>query len=467
MIARLCIGICIIAGLTGAGAFAEMPQYELAYRVDGPFGGDYFGWALSRVGDVNNDGQDDLVVGAPGWGGGSCPSRVYLVAQTLQGCTTLARIDDLGGNKRLGGSVSGLSDMNGDGRPDYAAGASRGEYVVWADGADRTVGGAASTHPAVLATAYGGSDTHYFGRTVIGLSNGQLLESSRPDVSGVGTSGIWYTPALGGGVEVKLKIQARYGGRNGDPAIRNVGDIVGNDGMDDFLLATDDGGPGSSRGRVSLVSGAVSATGTALLADIETRHFDGPADETVLGDLSGLGQHPMATAGDFTGDGVMDFVFTAIRPHGGTGAAYFYDGATQQMLWELPRPAGVTRLMSNVENVGDVDGDGKADIAVSVWDSGDMSTVLFYSPVLQQYIGSIGGERVRDQFGRSVLSLGDLNGDGLGDFAIGAPGIPLDAIDIGSFYVYQSIPEPATLSLLALSGFAVMRRRRRKRRDRK
>jgi len=441
--------------LAGQPVLGQMAPYNLAYRLDGEFEGDRFAWSASRIGDVTGDGQHDLVIGAPGWGGEGCPSRVYLIGQTTFGATTLARIDD-GGNRQLGYSVCGLSDVNGDGVPDYAAGATFGEYVVWADGSDRTVWGTVSSHPAVIDVAYGPSDTHYFGRSVAGLSNGQLVEASRPSVGGVGTSAIWFVPG-GGGVQVKLKIKAQHNWRN-DPVVLNVGDQVGHDGIDDFLLATDD--VGTSAGRVSLVSGAIANTGTALLKDIEYCHFDGPATETVIGDVSGYGNKPLATAGDFTGDGVMDYLFTGSRAHGWTGAAYFYDGSTQQMLWEIPRPDGVVRTWYSVENVGDVNGDGKDDIAIMMEKSGQADIVYFYSPSDRQYIGSLSGQSANDLFGISILALGDLNGDSFGDFGIGAPFADFGGENAGSFYVYMSVPEPATLSLLALGVGAVWLKRR-------
>lgn len=447
----------LIAVMASAGiAQGDLPGYQLAYRIDSQTGFECFGFSQARVADVSGDGKPDLVVGCPGAGYGNSTGHVFLMQLSQNGLTTLSRIDALSGNNRLGSSVCGLTDVNGDGIPDYASGAPSGQFVVWGSGANRTVGGSVSSHPGVIANVPYSTDVYYFGTSLAGLSNGQLVEASRPQTGGTGACAIWYKPS-GGGVQVKLKIQAQESWRN-DPVVLNVGDQVGHDGIDDFLIATDD--CNSSAGRVSLVSGALTNTGMVLLKDIESCHFDGPATETVIGDISGYGYKPLATAGDFTGDGVMDYVFTASRSHSWTGAAYLYDGATHQMLWEIPRPTGVVRTWYSVENVGDIDRDGKDDLAIMMEKSGQTDEVYFYSPAKQQYIGYLDGQSANDNFGFSIQTLGDINGDGQPDFAIGAPRADFTGTDTGSLYVYTSVPEPTALGLLGLGGLALIRRRK-------
>jgi hypothetical protein len=132
------------------------------------------------------------------------------------------------------------------------------------------------------------------------------------------------------------------------------------------------------------------------------------------------------------------------------------------MLWELPRPGGVTQWNSNVEDVGDIDGDGRDDIAVWATLTGNMGAVYLDSPAKKAYLGSITGESAGDLFGRSVLALGDVNGDGLGDFCIGAPSADLSSTDAGALYVFASVPEPSTLVMLltlAIGGLLWWRRR--------
>jgi len=173
----------------------------------------------------------------------------------------------------------------------------------------------------------------------------------------------------------------------------------------------------------------------------------------------------MAAIQDVTGDGRPDFAVGGAHPIAlpavaTAGAVYFYDGVTGGFLWELSKPAFIEGAFgAMVENVGDVDGDGHDDIAIGSRSAAELGEVVFYSPWTRQTIGTLEGESAGDWFGRTIVALGDLNGDGLGDFGIGAPYADHAGTDSGSYYVYLS-PEPATLSLLALGGLALVRRRR-------
>ncbi|MFG0320286.1 MAG: hypothetical protein ACF8XB_23635, partial [Planctomycetota bacterium JB042] len=77
------------------------------------------GAALARVGDVDQDGFDDLAVGAPD--AGSSVGGVALVSSA-----TGARILAVAGGTplgRLGAAVVAIDDLTSDGRPDLAVGA--------------------------------------------------------------------------------------------------------------------------------------------------------------------------------------------------------------------------------------------------------------------------------------------------------------------------------------------------------
>lgn len=81
-----------------------------------------FGFALARAGDVNGDGRDELLVGAPfESGGGTTRGRAYLfTSSSTSPLLTFSGGEDLG---LFGASVDTAGDMNRDGFFDIAIGA--------------------------------------------------------------------------------------------------------------------------------------------------------------------------------------------------------------------------------------------------------------------------------------------------------------------------------------------------------
>jgi hypothetical protein len=73
---------------------------------------------VANVGDVNGDGYDDFVVGAPG----GKYARLYLGGPTLNTTRYIKLAGDQPGS-RFGWSVAGGGDLNGDGYPDIVIGA--------------------------------------------------------------------------------------------------------------------------------------------------------------------------------------------------------------------------------------------------------------------------------------------------------------------------------------------------------
>ena len=144
--------------------------------------------ALGAAGDVDADGYDDVLLGAPGHdSGGTDAGRVYLVAgSSTVRLTTWATFDGEYGDS-VGAAVRGVGDVDADGYDDFgvgayghdSGGASAGAAFVFMGGVSLASGLATDADHGWLGTAAG----DYAGAPVVGLRdvNGDGL----PDI-GVG-----------------------------------------------------------------------------------------------------------------------------------------------------------------------------------------------------------------------------------------------------------------------------------------
>ncbi len=176
----------------GGATVHTMPQLSLN-GPDGAYGG--FGWAVSGAGDVNHDGFDDVLVGAPcaRWeraeaGYPHCgPGMAYVFngRASMQSTTAALAITGLGDEgSQFGCSTSGAGDVNGDGIADIVVGA----YAVDSfHGGAYVYPGSGGGLPSVpIVTLRGTTNTaEQFGWSVASRESGAGGEGSRPQASGV------------------------------------------------------------------------------------------------------------------------------------------------------------------------------------------------------------------------------------------------------------------------------------------
>ncbi len=386
--------------------------------------GDNSGISISNIGDVNGDGKADFIIGA--WhaspGGRSGAGSAYLVfggswlmgnatleLSTLNG-TTGVRINGVSANDETGRSVSSAGDVNGDGMSDFLIGAP--------------------------AASPGGSAYLVFGGSWL-MSNPTLELSTLNGTTGVRINGVSSFDGTGFSVSV-------------------AGDVNG-DGKSDFLIGAPVASPGSitHAGSAYLVFGGSWLMGNPTL---ELSTLNGTTGVRINGvsanDETG---YSVSSVGDVNGDGKSDFLIGASYASPGgrsnAGSAYLIYGGPWLIgnsTLELATLNGTTGVRLNgvssadltglsVSSAGDVNSDGKADFiigAIAASPGGRSSAGSAYlvfggswlmgNPTLELSTlnGTTGvrinGVSANDQTGFSISSAGDVTGDGMSDFLIGA-----------------------------------------------
>ena len=428
----------VLALACAATALAALPQQngevDLATGANGELKGGGQSNALTGVlagaGDVNGDGQSDLAV-LTATGGGTVADVVFNpggVMAASGGVPNGFRITAPGASLT---SVARAGDVNGDRLSDLIVGASA------ADG-DRgrawVVFGKAATTPVDL-----------------GVAN------------------------FGGYAITTSEATARLGA-----AVGGGGDVNG-DGLSDVIA----GAPGANgtRGAAYVVFGRTTQNpaDTQALAAGGIR-IDGDGAQQALAGAN------VAILGDSTGDGKAEFAVGApqwdVNSATDAGTVFVFHGraiagATTLSVSNLPPgpnsdgfriegPAAGAAL-SPVTTAGDVNGDGKAEIAVGApFDprvapqSGSVSVVFGKAdgaPVALAQLGDKGRTYTNnggEQLGTDVRGAFDVNGDGVPDIVAGAPGAdPKGLVNAGRAYVLFGRTGTAPVSTTELGSAGI------------
>src|SRR5688572_31625780 len=174
-----------------------------------------------------------------------------------------------------------------------------------------------------------------------------------------------------------------------------------------------------SGSRPTLTSIAAACSALAGSAGAQTQVFHLPARVTD----EGLGAS-VDFVGDVDGDGIDDFVAGAPNhPPASSGKAYLCSGADRSVLLSWLPPIDDGSFGYPVSAAGDVDLDGVPDVLVGApYIQGLRGRVWVYSGLDGSTIYEYTGEVPNSVLGKSVAELGDVDGDGWPDFAIGATG---------------------------------------------
>lgn len=401
-----------------AAALGQAPLHDLS----GP-AGDEVGTALAATGDLDGDGQPDLVVGAPEADGGAPGSGRVHVYSGKTGWI-VRTLDGESSGDRFGHSVASLGDLDGDGVDDLVVGAPGYDQFLLGDrGAVYVFSGGTG---AQLWKFVGGSGGNRFGSAVAGA--GDVDGDGTPDVAfsgpnvtvGGGGSNQGYVAVYSGATFTFLR---QWSGTATNEELGHslaAGSDVTGDGVPDLIA----GAPYwdntlfliGDAGRVRVLSGAASSTVvTTLSGNTASGRFG--ASVAFVPDADGDGRDEIAV-------GEPGFAL----PVANAGRAMVFAPPSYSTLLTVGS-SFADRVGSAVAGVNDVDGDGRGDLIVGAtgYDnppSTDAGVVRVYSVFSQSELGGFAhvGYNSDALMGSAVAAGPDINLDGAPEVLGGAPG---------------------------------------------
>ncbi len=459
LISLLFLALALVAGRPLALSLASVRQLVADWIYSGSANGDEVGRAVATAGDVDGDGYDDLAVGAPGQGSPEF-YKEGIVSVFYGGAGGLGDLPDwqAGGGQRaarFGHALAAAGDLDDDGYDDLVVGAPDYNNGITKAGAALVFYGSAAGLPPTPSWSYVSPQREAnLGNAVAG--GGDLDGDGYDDLI---VASRWYSDTLSKEGSVLVFYGSQYGlsampdvmlvgGQAGATLGNDVaagGDVNG-DGYDDLLA----GAP--------LYNYEETDEGAVFLYFGGPQGLDSTADWTAYGPEAGAWFGAAVTwAGDANKDGYDDLVVGAPgdRYRVLSGALYVYYGSATGPGAQPNAVITVGQINSglgtSLARAGDMNNDGYGDVLAGAYSMEDdhraegAALVYFGSPTgLQRTPGWVGwGEKADAAYGSAVGPAGLANSTEFRSIAVGAPLYKLDdKTPLGRAFVYYGPLEP-------------------------
>jgi len=412
---------------------------SVLYTVEGKQEGERFGTSLLLVDDIDNDHIAELVVGAP-----ECDcsqnvnsGRIYL----LSGATgvVIARIDGKQEGESFGFSLASAGDLSGNDVMEILVGSPNADGPAGFDCGRITIFGLDGRR-LMSATGEAPGDRFGYCSAAIGPSASDetwFIAVSAPwhNSGGLMSAGRVYIFSVPSGL-LLTKISGTHADDLLGKTLCSSGDYSG-DGVLDLVVGIPgfDGAAGVNSGKINALNGASGK----LLASLE-----GEASRDQFGSA-------LCALSDINGD-LCDELLVG-SPYYDTsygtnnGRVYVIDGAMAAPQYVLDASGEGDLFGTSVASIGDVSGDGKADILVGApshdrpLGNSDTGRIHVYSGAAADEIDRVDGDFGGDQFGYTVDGArADFNNDGRADFLIAAIGYnDANGAGIGQVCIHSAV----------------------------
>ncbi len=273
--------------------------------------------------------------------------------------------------------------------------------------------------------------------------DGLAVGANEYNVSFIDEGQVWLYRRSAGTGEMELQVllnsaNPQSGGQFGW-AVAGLSDVDG-DGEGDVLVGAPlEDAPGMDRGRAYLFSGA---TGVRIATLKSLTPFNGGRfGDSVSGvpDLNGDGIEDLAVSGTLENSSPFS---------GSTGRVHLYSGADGRPLRTLLPPPGSSRFALDVEGLEDWDGDGFGEVAVGGrFDAGTRGVIHVFSGATGALLETVESPviEINGGFGTAISRVPDSTGDGVDEILAGASKEAGIGADTGRAYVIDG----ASLTLLS------------------